>query len=78
MFNFWDEYNKQLQQKINIYACLTIIYVLIRVMNARLGYEEPTKDIFGSWGIEQFALCSLSFILLGPALGAYLKKKNWQ
>jgi hypothetical protein len=76
MFNFWSEYKKDHEQTVNYYATMTVAYVTIKALFIRLGLCEPTKDIFGSWGMEGFVIFSISFIFVAPYIRTYFKNRD--
>lgn len=76
MFNFWDEYKKDHDQAVNLYATFSIAYVAIKALSVRLSLCEPVKDIFGVFGMEGFVWGAISFIFICPYLRTYFKSRD--
>ena len=77
MFNFWDAYKKNVDQGIRPYIIYTLAFAIAHVIWIKIGLKEAS-DVFGSFGIENFLMCSLIFLLVGPFIRTYFAMKSSQ
>lgn len=77
MFNFWDEYKKHVEQAAYIYTGYTLAFATTHVLWIKFGLKE-TCDVFGSFGVENFVMFSLTFVLVGPFIRTYFAMKSSQ
>ena len=75
MENFWNEYKKNVQNAINTHTAYTLSFATAHVLWVKFGLKEAC-DVFGSFGISNFVVFSLTFIFVGPLIRTYLESKK--
>ncbi len=77
MFNFWDEYKNGVAQAAYIYTSYTLAFSTVHVLSVRFGFKESC-DVFGNFGIENFVMFSLTFLLVNPFIKTYFTMEKSQ